>query len=62
MDKVNNVKIFAELYDLVLFYKENRDLPTDENFNFFEEVEKYCEKLNLDYETFTKEFHLTKGL
>jgi len=59
MDKKENVKIFAELYDLILFYYENRDQPVDKNFDFFEEIEILCKKLNLDFEEFKKHFNLT---
>lgn len=61
MNKINNVKVFAELHELILFYKENRDIPVSEDFDFFEEVRKYCKQLDLDYETFIEEFNLKSG-
>jgi hypothetical protein len=58
MDKIEKVKIFMELYDLINFYYTERDQPVDPNFNFFKEVENHCNQLDLDYLTFKKEFNL----
>jgi hypothetical protein len=60
MEKVEKVKVFIELYDLVNFYYTERDQPVDPNFNFFKEVEKCCNLLDLDFETFKKEFNLKR--
>lgn len=58
MEKVEKVKVFRELYDLVNFYYTERDQPVDPNFNFFKEVEKCCNQLDLDFDTFKKELNL----
>ena len=58
MDKVEKVKVFAKLYELVNFYYENRDQPVDNDFNFFEKVKIYCDKLDLDIEEFKNEFKI----
>ncbi|MFB5664110.1 hypothetical protein [Alteribacillus sp. HJP-4] len=62
MNNISRVTAFAELHGLILFYKENRDLPVSDDFNFFDEVKKCCDQLDLDYEEFIKEFNLTTGL
>lgn len=51
-------KALVELYELIDFYYENRDLPVEPGFNFFEQVEEKCNALDVDYETVIKEFHL----
>ena len=48
----------VELYGLIDFYYENRDLPVSDDFNFFEKVSKCCEVLNVDNKTIIKEFKL----
>ncbi|UOQ48934.1 hypothetical protein MUN88_01985 [Gracilibacillus caseinilyticus] len=58
MEKITNVQAFQELYDLITFYAENRDRPVDENFDFFEQVEKYCKQLDLDVDEFKETFNL----
>lgn len=57
MDTKEKVKAFKELHGLLLYYAENRDLPVEHGFNFFQEVKTLCEKLDLDYETFKEEFN-----
>jgi len=59
MNNVDRAKTFKELFDLITFYFENRDLPVDSDFDFFKEVESFCVKLDLDYETIKDEFNLT---
>ncbi|MCP3742779.1 hypothetical protein [Rossellomorea sp. BNER] len=61
MKKNIKLKAFAELHSLLIFYSENRDQPVEEGFDFFKEVKYSCEKLDLDYEDFKKEFNITKG-
>ena len=58
MDKIEKVKVFMELYELINFYYTERDQPVDPNFNFFKEMENYCNQLDLDYLTLKKEFNL----
>jgi hypothetical protein len=58
MDKIEKVKVFMELYELINFYYTERDQPVDPNFNFFKEMENYCNQLDLDYLTLRKEFNL----
>lgn len=48
----------VELYGLIDFYYENRDLPVPDNFNFFEKLNQCCEVLNVDSKTIIKEFKL----
>lgn len=57
MNKVEKVKAFKELHGLLLYYAENRDQPVEQGFDFFKEVESLCGQLDLDYETFKKEFN-----
>jgi hypothetical protein len=54
MDKT---KAFFELYNLINYYYEHRDQPNDD-FDFFNNVEKYCKILELDFNDFKKEFNL----
>lgn len=49
---------FVDLYQLLIFYSENRDLPVPEDFDFFEEVKKNCAILELDFDVIRKEFNL----
>lgn len=62
MDKVEKVKIFSELYELINYYYEYRDQPVDQHFNYFNKVEKCCHLLDLDYKEFLKEFKLKEDL
>lgn len=48
----------VELYDLIDFYYENRDLPVPDNFNFFEKVNQCCQVLSVDSKIVIKEFEL----
>lgn len=58
MNELTKVQAFEELFQLIIFYSEHRDLPVDEDFDFFEEVKKYCKILDLDYKAFKDTFHL----
>ncbi|MBM4763189.1 hypothetical protein [Bacillus sp. B15-48] len=62
MGKAEKVKAFAQLYELVNYYYENRDRPVNEDFNFFEKIETYCNILELDIEEFKKEFKIEAKL
>jgi len=62
LDRVEKVKIFAELYELITYYYEFRDQPVDKNFNYFEKVEKCCTLLDLDFNELKKEFKLKEEL
>jgi hypothetical protein len=57
MDKVEKVKVALELFELINSYYINRDMPTDED-NFFIKVENCCDRLDLDFNEFKKEFSL----
>lgn len=59
MKKLDKVKAFKELHGLLIYYSENRDQPVEQGFDFFKEVKTLCEQLDLDYETFKKEFNFT---
>lgn len=61
MIKNDKVQAFSELYSLLIFYSENRDQPVEDGFDFFKEVKTLCEKLEMDYEEFKKEFSLIEG-
>ncbi|MBO1003842.1 hypothetical protein ACFSKI_08455 [Pseudogracilibacillus auburnensis] len=59
MNKQDKVKAFKELHGLLIFYSENRDQPVEQGFDFFKEIATLCQQLDLDYETFKKEFNFT---
>jgi hypothetical protein len=61
MEKVEKVKVFMKLYELIEFYFTERDQPVDPSFNFFKDLENYCIQLDLDYLTFKKEFGLKES-
>lgn len=61
MEKSNKVKIFSELYNLLIYYSENRDQPVVEGFDFFEKMEYLCKELDLNYTEFKKAFNITEG-
>ncbi|WP_026699734.1 hypothetical protein [Salibacterium aidingense] len=56
--ELTKVQAFKELYELLLYYSENRDKPVSEDFDFFGNVQKYCNIIGIDYEEFLEEFHL----
>lgn len=58
MNQSRKIKAFQELFNLLLFYSENRDRPKSEDFNFFKEIEFYCKELDLDVEEFKATFGL----
>lgn len=51
-------KALVELYDLLDFFYENRDLPVDSDFDFYTQVKEKCDVLEVDYDTVVKEFNL----
>lgn len=51
-------KALVELYDLLDFFYENRDLPVQADFDFYTQVREKCEILDVDYDTIIKEFKL----
>jgi len=59
MDQKERVKAFSELFELLTYYYENRDQPVDSDFDFFKEIKILCEKLEMDYDLFKEEFHLS---
>lgn len=58
MTNKERVTTFSELYDLLTFFYENRDQPVDSDFDFYQEVEKLCIKLEMDFEFFKETFKL----
>ena len=60
MENVKKEKAFYELYQLINFYYENRDQPNSE-FDFFKEVEKYCNILEMDFSEFKQQFNLKQN-
>ncbi|YCI78861.1 hypothetical protein M1D47_09930 [Bacillus sp. R1-10] len=59
MKKSEKIKAFSELYNLINFYYENRDKPNTD-FDFFNEVQNYCNILELDFSEFKEEFKLNQ--
>lgn len=57
MNKIERVKVFSELFELITMYYVDRDHPAEEN-NFFEKVENYCDLLDLDFDELKKVFEL----
>ncbi|MCL6573076.1 MAG: hypothetical protein K6T88_15555 [Bacillus sp. (in: Bacteria)] len=58
LEKVEKVKILADLFELVQYYYEYRDQPMRENENFLSKVEVCCDRLEIDFTEFKKEFKL----
>lgn len=58
MAKTENVRAFRELYELILFYSEQRDQPAPEGFDFFAELRRCCAELNIDADDLIEEFDL----
>jgi hypothetical protein len=57
MNKVEKVKAFSELFELINMYYVERDQPSEEN-NFFSKVENCCDLLELDFAELKKAFEL----
>ncbi|WP_346235389.1 hypothetical protein MKY04_04350 [Lysinibacillus telephonicus] len=47
-----------ELFGLISFYQENRDLPIPNDFNFQDEVKKCCDILEVDLAIIRNQFNL----
>ncbi|MCM3439836.1 hypothetical protein AB3Z07_22600 [Metabacillus halosaccharovorans] len=62
MEKNKNLEAFIHLYELIIYYSENRDMPVNQDFDFFSEIEKYCKVLNINHKELEKEFGLKKYL
>ena len=58
LDKAEKVKKLSELFELVQYYFEYRDLPRKGNEDFFSQVENCCQALEIDFTEFKKEFKL----
>jgi hypothetical protein len=58
LDKVEKVKKISELFDLVQYYYEYRDLPSKGNEDFFSKVQDCCQALEIDFTEFKSEFKL----
>ncbi|RSL31445.1 hypothetical protein D7Z54_20610 [Salibacterium salarium] len=56
--QLTKAQAFKELYELLLYYSENRDKPVSGEFDFFENVKHYCSIIGMDYEEFIEEFNL----
>ncbi|MEY8560793.1 hypothetical protein AALF85_08815 [Jeotgalicoccus halotolerans] len=50
----------VELYGLIDFYYENRDMPVPDDFDFFDKIKECCEVLEVNNEEIIKEFKLQK--
>jgi len=57
MDKIERVKVVSELFELINMYYVERDQPSEEN-NFFEQVQRCCDQLDLDFNELKKVFEL----
>lgn len=55
---MNKEEALVELYNLIDFYYENRDLPVEKDFDFFGKIEECCEILEVDNATIIKNFKL----
>ncbi|MGN7397365.1 hypothetical protein [Peribacillus frigoritolerans] len=58
LEKVEKVKIIAELFELVQYYYEYRDQPMKEGGNFLSKVEDCCNALEIDFTEFNREFKI----
>lgn len=58
MNKAEKVKVLYDLFELVNFYYEERDKPSE--LNIFAELEKYCDILEIDFQEFKKQFGMSK--
>lgn len=57
MDKHETVETIYELFELINFYYEERDMPI--SFDFFKDLEKYCGLLDIDVEEVKEKFGIT---
>lgn len=57
MDKIERVKVVSELFELINMYYVERDQPSEGN-NFFEQVQRCCDQLDLDFNELKKVFEL----
>lgn len=48
----------VELYNLIDFYYENRDLPVPRDFDFYEEINKCCDVLEVNKDVIIEKFKL----
>jgi len=55
---MNKEEALVELYNLIDFYYENRDLPVEKDFDFFGEIKECCEILEVDSATVINKFKL----
>lgn len=58
VEKVEKVKKVGELFELIQYYYENRDRPSNDSENFFIKLEECCRVLELDLEEVVREFRL----
>ncbi|MGY4688584.1 hypothetical protein [Salibacterium sp. K-3] len=61
-EQLTKAQAFKELYELLLYYSENRDKPVDGDFDFFGNVKRYCGIIGIDYDEFVEEFDLKQEL
>lgn len=60
MNSSEKVQILFDMFQLVNFYYEERDRPSDRNI--FEELEQHCQVLGVDAQEFMTKFGLSKVL
>lgn len=49
---------FERLFELLVFYSEERDQPVEKDFDFFREIKHCCEILELDVDVIKDSFKL----
>jgi hypothetical protein len=58
MENTTKAKVLFDLFELVNFYYEERDKPS--NINLFESLENCCNLLEVDFIEFRKQFGIKK--
>lgn len=58
MENTAKAKVLFDLFELVNFYYEERDKPS--NINLFESLENCCNLLEVDFIEFRKQFGIKK--
>jgi len=57
-DFMTKEEALVELYGLIDFYYENRDLPVEKDFDFFGKIKECCEILEVDSASVINKFKL----
>lgn len=55
MENEPKLAAFVKLHNLIIYYSEYRDMPAEDDFDFFKEVEECCKALEINYKDFLKE-------